>query len=153
MIDYPLINGVRHDFSSINVRIGGASREIGLTAIDYADPLTPTMVMGNHAQTLGMTRGTQECSASIELLHSESEALIERLGDGYKEVFFDITVQYREAGSPASTHVLKGCRIKDDPRSHAQGGDALKVKIDLALLEIIRNGKRGVRSPLIGAGF
>lgn len=148
-IQYPLINGVRHDFTSINVSINGGRRALGLTSIDYADPLTPTAVMGNSAQVLAFTRGTQECSASIELLHSEYEQLCKDLGQGYKMKYFDIIVQYREVGSDESKHLLKSCRIKDDPRSHAQGGDALKVKVDLVLLSIIRNGLHGVDRPLI----
>ena len=147
-MQYPLINGLRYDWTSISIMINGNRRELGATSLDFDDPLEGNLVFGNHAQSLGSTRGTQSCSASVEMLKAEAEQWVRDMGPGYKEKYFPIVVRFSENGTSSEVR-LEGCRIKADPFSGAQGGDALKVKFDLMVLRVIRDGIQGVANPLV----
>ncbi|HWL89420.1 MAG TPA: hypothetical protein VNO21_26630 [Polyangiaceae bacterium] len=138
-VRYPLINGVRYDFSSIETNIAGLST-LGVAELTYSDNLEPGELFGTHAQRLGRTRGQYKAEGSITLYRAEGDDLIVRLGNGFLEVVFDIYAFYAEADQPLVTDSLIGCRIKKPDVSNSAGSDPLKIKFDLDLMYILHNG-------------
>lgn len=142
MATYPLINGVRYDFSSIEVVLDPIGRKtIGVQALSYKNALKPGIVRGTSARKNGRTRGQHEPDASITMYKEEADALIDELGDGYGEVPFDIVVNFADEGQPLSTTVIVGARIVDDGEDFKEGSDALMTKFDLDVMDILKNNK------------
>lgn len=137
----PLINGVHFDYSSIRVSFDGRDPEIHVLEISYKDALEPGEVRGTSARVTGRTRGQYKPEASLTLTKAAWSELLENLGQGYMEKSFEILVNYAEVGLPVIPDVITGCRIKNVDESHSDGNsDALKVKLDLHVIQIIRDG-------------
>lgn len=147
-MDYPLINGVRHEWSSIEIKLNGVVY-IGVKEIAYSDSLEPTKVYGVHPQPIGRTRGQYEAEASFTLYLDEANTLIDALGDGFKEVPFDIVVSYSEGGKTITDEII-GARIKANDQSNSQGSDPLERKFDLDIMFVRWNGKESLKAPLKG---
>jgi hypothetical protein len=147
-MDYPLVNGTRHEWSSIEIKLAGAIT-IGVREAAYNDKLEPTKVFGVHAEALGRTRGVYTAEGSITLLLDEANSLIELLGDGFKEVVWDMTVSYSEGGKTITDEII-GCRIKTTDQSLSQGADGLQRKFDLDVMKVLWNGKDSLANPLKG---
>lgn len=152
MSQYPMINGHRYDFSSIEVKTkkagGIVTRTLGVKDIDYSDSLEPGKVRGNHAQKVGRTRGEYDAEGSLTLYKQEFDELLDLFGTGFMEQYFDIPVTYAESGSPTRTDVLSACRIKKIGNTHSEGGEALTIKLELDVGQIIRDGKHALTNPL-----
>jgi hypothetical protein len=143
-ISYPLINGARFDFSSVEISVGGRLFN-GVKSLKYSQTLEPGLVRGNRSQVLGRTRGPLDSEGSIELYRLEFQDLIATLamlrpGVGYMEAPFDITATYSEIGSSVVTDRLQGCRIKKHENSGQEGGDALTVACDLHIMMVLPGG-------------
>ena len=147
-MDYPLVNGTRQEWSSIEAKIAG-DVFLGIREIAYNDKLEPTKVYGIHAEPLGRTRGVYLAEGSITLLLDEADTLIQKLGDGFKEKVFDITVAYTEGGKTIQDEIV-GCRIKGVDQSVTQSADGLVRKFDLDVMKVRWNGKESLASPLKG---
>lgn len=145
---YPLINGHRYSYASIELALNGR-RFYGHKEISYSQDLEPGEVRGAHAQVLGRTKGELKAEASLTTYLEEWKEILDALGHGYMEKTFDITVSYAEEGRPTVTDKLRGCRIKRVEESHSQGTDGLTVKLDLHVLWIEYGGKRPLRKMLI----
>lgn len=144
-IAYPLINGHRFSFSSVEMTFG-INKFIGVKSLNYKAMLEPAEVRGSRAQALGRTRGKYSCEGSVELYMQEWDELTTVLsaqGVGIYEATFDIKVAYAELpASPIVMDVLAGVRLKGGERALADGSDeAITVKADLSILYIIENGK------------
>lgn len=143
-IPYPLINGVRFDFSSVEI---GLPRGVfsGIRSISYKHTLSPGMMRGTRAQVGGLTRGKYDADGSIEFYKSEYQDFITLLGPGYMEKFFPVVVNYSELPSlQLVTDVLNGVRLTSAENSHSEGEDALVVKCDLIIMQLLE----GRMSPL-----
>lgn len=139
-MSYPLINGMRASWAEISFKIKGA-KAIGVKEISYRPSLEGSDVYGTGVMPIGRTRGQAKFEASVTLNKEEFDALIKDLGDGYGEKPFDIVVQYRLEGvALVNSDRIVACRIKSPDQSHAQGADALTVKVDLHPADIILNG-------------
>jgi len=136
---YPLINGTYPDFASIEIKIRG-THYIGLTEISYSDTLEAGEVRGTHAQKLGTTTGQYSAEASMTMLRPEFDDLIQRLGPGYKQVAFDIVINYRPPGGAMITDKIIGARITSTEISASQGSDPVSVSVTLAPNHLILNG-------------
>lgn len=147
-IDYPLINGTRFEYASIEIKAAG-KRYVGVKSIDYSQDLEPGQVYGTHAQKIGRTRGELKPDGSMEMYKEEATNLIVGLGPGYMEVVFDIVVNYSE-GLNIVTDTIKGCRIKKVSDSHSQGTDAITTKLDLDVMSILFNGIKPMKDMLNG---
>jgi hypothetical protein len=73
-IGYPLVNGVRFDASSIELKIN-LQRYIGITQVQYEQSLEPGEVRGLNPQVLGYTRGLYRVSGTISMLREEFQDL------------------------------------------------------------------------------
>jgi hypothetical protein len=150
-IQFPLVNGVRKDFSSITLNIAGR-QFVGFTAINYTDSLRPGSVFGNSAQRLGRTRGQREISASLTMFRTEWKQLRELLllsAAGYMEAIFDITVSYGDVGEELETDKLLSCRVTSEANNNAVGGEALTVDIELDVMDMLHNGLSPLTKPLL----
>lgn len=139
MATYPLINGVRYDFSSIEARIAG-QLFLGFKEISYNETLEPGEVRGTSAQLLARTRGEYKAEGSVTLFKQEWAELLALLGNGYLEVVFPIVVHYADTAMPVITDNLVGVRLKGGDNAHSQGTDPLVVKSDLHIMYIKQAG-------------
>jgi hypothetical protein len=148
MAAYPLINGNRCSWSSIELNVNNTIVR-ATKAIDYTQGLEPGKMRGTHAQKGGRTRGEYEPEASITFFLEEYYELIGVLGNGYMEASWDTTVSYSEKNniSPKTDKII-GCRFKKNQKSHAPGPDALIVKCDLDVMFIFENGISPIANPL-----
>lgn len=149
-IPYALTNGVRHDCSSIELKIFGVVY-IGFKSIKYSRKRNRTMVRGNHPDPLGKTRGTNDYDATCELYLAEFNRLQADLGPGYGDVPVPITVTYTENGFDTIQDVLQGCTLDSTEDAGGEGGaDPLTRKFSLSPTKILFNGIDDLATPLVG---
>jgi len=150
-IQYPLINGVRHSFSSIELKIAGLIF-VGFKTINYSRTRSRSNVHGKSPDPIGKTRGKNEYKADCELYLAEWNALQAELGPGYGDTFFTITVTYGENGFDTIQDVIKGCTLDSTDASNSEGTDPTVRKLDLNPMKILFNGIEDMDTPLQG-GF
>lgn len=153
-IPFPLINGVRHGFSSIELKLN-TQIFVGFKSINYSRTRTRTMVRGNHPDPIGKTRGENEYSADCELYFAEwvlfqsQLKAPEAVGDGgYGDAFFPIYVTYGENGFDTVTDEILGCTMDTTEASNGQGADPLVRKIELNPLKVKFGGLDDLAFPL-----
>jgi hypothetical protein len=154
-IPYPLINGVRHDWSSVEAKVGTPVNQIflALKSLNYKRTRTRGEVRGTSPDPLAKTRGTNAYTADMELPLSEAQLLMTLLNggvNGYGDVFFQIVVSYTENGFTTVTDTLIACSLDETDASQAQGPEALMRKFTLAPLKILFNGVDDLAVPLQG---
>ena len=154
-IQYPLTNGVRHSWASVEIKLAG--QIFYITAVNYARKRNRTIVRENHPDPVAKTRGANEYSADVELLLSEytglqaaliSQASQQGLNGGYGDVFFQVVVSYSENGLDTITDTILGCTMDSTESYNTEGTDPSKRKIDLQPLKILYNGQDDLASPL-----
>lgn len=141
-IPYPLINGQRHSWSSIEIRLNG-NIVLGLTEINYSPTLEPGVVRGAGALPIGHTLGNAEYEGDFTILLDEFNALTTALGAAWMTKPFDIVVSYDESASGLSTIVdtLGGCRItKVEAGASADSTDPITRKCTVKYLTLLLNG-------------
>jgi hypothetical protein len=145
MASYPQINGVRYDFSSVEINVNGRI-VTGVKSINYKNTKKPGAVSGTSAQKNGRTRGKYEPEAGIEMYRQEADELRAALGNGYMEVAFDIVVHYADDGQPTVTDRIRGCLIADESFEGSEGSDALTVKFELDVIAVLPGGLSPLRT-------
>lgn len=140
-IAYPLINGHRFSFASIEAIFNGIPM-IGFTEITYKPSLKAGIVYGSRPQPLGRTRGKVEYSFSFKMLRLEFEALKLTLagGVGFGEFPFDVIVQYGEIGQPVVTDSIISARIEEAELSNSDGTDPAQVNVTCSAMGMLLNG-------------
>jgi len=152
-IEYPLINGVRHEFSSIDGRINGTPYK-GFKSINYDDECTTGDVYGTDPVRVGRTQGQYKAAADFEMYEAEANIFLaaltaESLGGGYLEGVFLLTVMKASKMGPVITDTLTGCKIKKISNPASAGSDALVMKFEIDVMTILRNGLPAIaRNPL-----
>ena len=151
-IQYPLINGHRYSFASIEAKANGL-KIIGFKSINYDDGLKPTALGGTTPVKIGRTRGAYEAKGDCEMYRLEANALMASLGPGFYEVAWTFTVQYSENDDqPVTTDTILGVRLESTASSNSDGPDASTLKFGLNIIKpILWNGVSGV-SPIDTAG-
>lgn len=143
MTAYPLINGHRFDWSSVQVTIDGI-RYTGVKSITYRQTLTPGKVRGTRSQVTGRTRGQYDCEGSVEFYKEDYSDIVRALSAfgtrGYMEYAFPIVVQYSSGVLAVKTDVLAGCRLASDEDAPTESSDGLVVSCDLDIMYITRDG-------------
>lgn len=149
-IAYPLINGCRHSFASIVLKIDGQEFS-GFKSITYARHRERAIVPGANPDPLGKTRGKNTYECEIEIYHAEFKAFVlEHFGSGYGDKFFAIEVSYGENGFPVQTDRILGNTIDDTEGGGTEGTDALTRKFKTTPIKIIFDGKDDNATPLRG---
>lgn len=148
-VRYPLINGVRHSWAEVEIRVLN-SIILGCTKIDYSDKLDPVAVRGAGSNIIAWTVGMQETSGSITLLLEEFNTLVNelsRINTAWKLSTFDIIVSYDGSGSGLSTIVdtIQGCRISEPKIGTTESGSADPMTRECSLFHmgVLWNGKLG----------
>jgi len=152
-IQYPLVNGVRHSFVSVELKLDGVIFQ-GFKSINYTRTRSRTMVYGNSPDPLGKTRGKNEYKADCELYLAEWNAFQAQLQDispGYGDQFFEIVVMYNENGFDQITDTIIGCTMDSTEASNAEGTDPTTRKFELNPIKILFNGIDDSSVPLVGA--
>lgn len=148
MADYPLINGLKWDYSSLEIDVAG-DIYVGIKEIAWTETLEPGIVRGTSAQKLARTRGEHDAEGSMVMYYEDALELLNALGDGYGEVSFDISVTYSGEGVPTKKAALLGCRITSKEITNSQGTDPSEMSFDLDIIQIEEDGLRMVANALI----
>lgn len=150
---YPLVNGVRHSFASIELKLFGFTY-IGFKAINYKRDRSRVEVYGSHPDPIGKTRGTNKYTADAELYLAEWNQFQAQMqadfggASGYGDEMGIVQVTYNESGFDVIQDTLYGCTIDSTEVSQGQNADPLVRKVNLAPLKILFNGIDDVETPL-----
>jgi len=139
MASYPIVNGLSHDWSCVEIDINGTIY-VGVTELTYSDELAPGEASGTSAQRLARTRGKYKAEGSMTLNLQDAIELQAALGNGFKETAFPITASYSDGTNPIIVDKLWGCRITSTDGGGSQGGDALVRKFGLDVARVSWNG-------------
>lgn len=139
-LEYPLINGLRYDWSSIELRIRGRRRK-GFTEVSYTTSREHGKPGGAGDRRAGRTRGQVSDEASVTMLAEDARKLLAELGQNFGTRPFDIVVSYSE-GIRTHTDTIRGACIKSVGNAHQRGSDGLVIRLDLDPMEILIDGKR-----------
>lgn len=151
-LQFPMIRGVRHGFSSITLVFaldGGKKVQMFCKSINYGRTRSRGYYEGNHPDPIAKTRGTNAYKANVEIALAEYRLLVAEIGAGYGDKFFDTLVTYGEDGFSTVTDTILGCTLDDDDASNAQGPDPLMRKIELNPIKILMGGVDDLAIPLI----
>lgn len=146
---YPLLNGVKHDFTSIEV-VFGPHILIGFKSVNYSRTRSRSMVYGTSPDPIGKTRGKNEYKADCEIYLAEFD-LVTAI-PGYGDIPFTMVVNYSTNGIDTVTDVLLNCTFDTTDASNAEGTDATVRKVELNPTKILFGGKDDMLIPLIGVG-
>ena len=149
-ISFPLVNGVRHGFSSIELKFqfNGQKVQVFCKSINYSRKRTRGLVRGNHPDPLAKTRGENEYAADCELYVAEWLLLKRTLGAGYGDQFFTAMVTYGENGFDTFTDQIQGCTMDGLEVTAAQGSDPLVRKFDMNPLKVLFDDDDDLQFPL-----
>lgn len=128
----PLINGVRHSWSSIKINILGRT-VTGVTAISYSDSEDKVDHHGAGKYAVHRGRGNYKAEAKITLFAYEVDAIARAAGGRITDIdMFDITVVYLPEGQDGLiTHVIRNVEFTGNKRDAKQGDSAIEVELDL----------------------
>jgi hypothetical protein len=144
-LPFPLINGVRHSWSSISCDIAGLTIA-GITAVNYEATLEPGVVYAGGPLPIATTTGVGSYTADIELLLAEFHQVQNALGPAFFTTVFDVKVSYSDEGYTASgvpviIDTIQRARIsKVSAGAQKQSGDAIVRKLTLVPLGMLFNG-------------
>jgi len=153
-IQYPFVNGTRHSFASIELKLANQIF-IGFKSINYNRTRDRAEVRGNSPDPLGKTIGENKYTADCEIYLAEwnqFQALLEEQGTGYGDQFFTVLVTYSANGFDTIQDEIIGCTMDSTDASNGQGSDPTVRKFDMSPLKIKFNGIDDLASPLVGVG-
>jgi hypothetical protein len=155
VLEFPLINGLRHAFSSMKFVFKSTGSEVEvpdikmfLKSIDYERTRDRGEVRANHPDPIAMTLGENSYSASMEVYRAEFNLLVSTFGAGYGDAPFSLLVTWGLNGFETVTDEILGCHFDSSGSGGAQGSDASVVKIDLKPLKIKFCGLDDLAEPL-----
>ena len=153
-LSYPLVNGVRHSFVGIELKLGSAQGlsfpTIGFKSISYTRKRSRAVVEGTNADPLGKTSGMNAYTGECELYLAEWNIFLVQLGPGYGDIVFPVSVTYNAQGMDSVTAWLYGCTIDSSDGGGAKGPDPTVRKFDLAPLKVVMSGIDDNANPLTG---
>jgi hypothetical protein len=142
---FPIVQGVAHDHSSLDVKLDGISY-VGLKTIDWNDALTPGKVFGTSAQKIAETRGQYDGDMSFELYKEygkqfEKSLIAAHKGTGLYEIRFPVDVIIApEGGSDQTEANIVGVKINKRSVSSSSGSEAITYKYECSVMSIILDG-------------
>lgn len=155
VLEFPLINGLRHAFSSMKFVFKSTGEEVEipdikvfLKSIDYERTRDRGEVRANHPDPIAHTLGENSYSASMEVYRAEFNLFLSTYGDGYGDAPFSVLVTWGLNGFETVTDELIGCHFDSSGSGGSQGTDPSVVKIDLKPLKIKFCGKDDLAVPL-----
>jgi hypothetical protein len=148
----PLVNGVRHSFASIELKLAGQIF-VAFKSINYSRTRARGEVRGAHPDPIAKTRGENSYSADCELYLAEFMQFLRAVAgnddiSGYGDIAFDVTVTYSEDGFDVIVDEIIGCHVDTTEASNGQGTDPTVRKVDLGPLKIRYNRQDDLQNPL-----
>jgi hypothetical protein len=148
----PLVNGCRHSFASIELKLAGQIF-LGFKSINYSRTRSRGEVRGAHPDPIAKTRGENAYTADCELFLAEFMAFLAVVCgsddiSGYGDIAFDVTVTYSEDGFTTIVDEIIGCHVDTTEASNGQGTDPTVRKVDLGPLKVRFNRKDDLKTPL-----
>jgi hypothetical protein len=142
---YPLINGVKYDWASVEITFGDAGIFIGTQELTYSDTNDKGIVRGTGVEKLARTLGEYDAEGTVTMYEKDYLDFIASLTNngetGYFDTSFDITVMYSAPGGDGNNQVrLIGCQLKSSEGGGSQGTDPLMESYDLDIMHIERDG-------------
>lgn len=141
----PTINGSAYDFTSIEFRAGTVVYP-ELTEIKYSLELKRKLVHASLPQPVAKAGRQVEPAASLKMLRSGFDRMVDTFGDGWMEIEFEIVLNYANEGQPIRTDTLQRVNIKKFDAEGSQGEDALEVSLELLPMGVLVNGKAPVKN-------
>lgn len=141
-VQFPLVNGVRHSWASVEARVNGQI-VLGFTEVNYSDGLEPGIVKAAGALPIALTTGDASFDGDFTILLEEFNQLVAALGPRWKLVPFDIVCTYAEEDSGLTTIVdtIKGCRITKTEAGNSSGStDGTVRKCTIKPMGLLWNG-------------
>jgi hypothetical protein len=144
----PYINGNYYDFTTVQFLVG-ATRYFGIQDLNYKNTATFGKIRGASPYVRGRTRGIVDADGGFTMFLNEWDPFREALvntspGRGYMEIPFGISVSYGSTAQDMRTDTIIGARIKSDDYSNKEGSDALVVKVELDILQLVINGHQAM---------
>jgi hypothetical protein len=146
-IAFPLINGLRHDWSSVELK-ANSQLFMGIKSIDYEWTREVQMVRGFSPDPIGQTRGTNDYTCSVEMYLAEWNLFLSQLGGGFGDAFFSIAVSFAENGFDQITDQIIGTRLVGNAANMSQGADPLTRKLKFMPTKIKYQGFDDLATPL-----
>lgn len=137
---YPDVNGLKPDWSSVEINVPGLGIFTGVTEITYSDNLEPGSVKGTAANDIGTTRGEYSAEGSITMNLQDHRDLVTKIGPGFMETFFTIVVSYDEGDGDIIVDTIVGVRLMSNEGGGSQGSDPSQRSSDLYVNRIKWNG-------------
>jgi hypothetical protein len=144
-MEFPAINGYAPSWASVECGIAGDITPL-IKEIKYSNKRDRGMGRGSSGRKVLRTKGDDDPSASMVLYKGAWDTLVEKLGDGFQDVEFPITVSYTENGV-TKTDTLERALIDEPEGGGAEGNDPSEVSVGLNIMDILWNGKRGRKLP------
>lgn len=140
-VSYPMINGKRHSWASVELR---ADNDIilGITEADYKASLDPGEVRGAGSAPIAFTMGNSSFEGSISILLEEFNALVQKKGEGWMGQSFELIHSYSEDGLTTIVDTVQGVRFTSVENSmSASSTDPIVRKLPYKALNILYNGQ------------
>lgn len=146
-IQYPLVRGFRHSWSSVEFRLAG-DVTLGCTEINYSIKTDRSYVRGAGAIPLGQTLGNFTFEADLSILVAEFDQFMTLLGPQAMTQFWDIVVSYDAGiglanGSPLAVvqDTIQQATITEISAAVSSGSsDGLVRKLTLMPSGLLLNG-------------
>lgn len=148
LIPYPIVNGARHSWSSVEINMNGQIF-IGFKSITYKRVRTRAKVYGTNRDPLGKTDGFNEYTAEAELYLAEFNYFQVTLGPGWGDFFFQVFVTYTTNGMDTVQDTLISCTMDEVDASSQQSPDPLTRKVAFNPNKIMFNGIDDNSAPLL----
>lgn len=116
----------------------------GLQNLDPSEELKKEAVYGNGSVAIGRARGQHSAATSMEMIASEYNFLLDKLGTNFGGAQFNVSATYTENNGDGSFYInLSNVEITKVQMKQSNDGKALIASIELSVIEPIDwNGKK-----------
>ncbi len=128
----PLVNGVRHSYSSVRTNILGRTVS-GISSINYSDGTEMEDIIGGGGMPAHRGEGNYKAECGVTLFNYEVDAILKAAGTGKRLqdiTPFDVIVTYLPKGSDGLiTHVIRNVQFLGNSRTAKAGDKKLEVPL------------------------
>lgn len=135
-----LIQDEVYDHGDLTFKLDG-TEEVNIKELKYSAKREVGKFRGTSPMARGRGRGTIDFEASIVILKSAFDRLVEIWGDGWMERVFNAGGVYGQDGQKLSTVLLSECTIISHEEGTSEGSDVAVVSLGLDVMGIKINGK------------
>jgi hypothetical protein len=144
-LPFPITNGVRHSWSSVAGKFNGITIA-GITSINYAPKLEPSVVAAAGPLPIGFTTGRASFTGDFEMLLQEANDFIASIGPSFMTALGNMEVSYSDEGYTTAgvgiyVDTISSFRITEMSAAMSSSStDALVRKFTIIPLGILING-------------